>query len=151
MAIRVRINFELPRARRAPVGRREARALLKRAIRAALEAHDVREGEVSITLLDDDAIAGINRQYLAHEGPTDVISFTLHGEGEAPLGDLYVGWEQALRQAADFGVSPTEELARLAVHGTLHVLGYDHPEGPERERSSMWIRQEQILREVMGT
>jgi probable rRNA maturation factor len=80
-----------------------------------------------------------------------VITFALHGEGEPPLGDIYVGWEQALRQAADFGVSPAEELARLAVHGTLHVLGYDHPEGPERERSSMWIRQEQILREVMGT
>jgi probable rRNA maturation factor len=151
MAVRVRINFELPRARRAPVGRREARALFERAIRMALEAHSVKGGEVSLTLLDDEAIAAINEQYLAHEGPTDVITFALHGEGEPPLGDIYVGWEQALRQAADFGVSPREELARLAVHGTLHVLGYDHPEGPERERSSMWIRQEQILREVMGT
>jgi probable rRNA maturation factor len=79
-----------------------------------------------------------------------VLSFALHDEGEPPLGDVYVGVEQARRQAAEAGVAETEELVRLAVHGTLHVLGWDHPEEPEaRFRSPMWLRQEALVAEVM--
>jgi probable rRNA maturation factor len=55
-----------------------------------------------------------------------------------------------LRQAADLGEVPAVELARLVVHGTLHILGHDHPEGTERERSSMWKWQEEILQKVVG-
>jgi len=150
MALEIVVNFEVPRDRTAPLGRAVTRALLKRAARAALRAEGVAAAEVAITLLDDEAITTLNRQYLAHDYPTDVISFPLHGEGGTPVGDIYIGWDQALRQADALGEDPAVEIARLAIHGTLHVLGYDHPEGTERERSSMWKRQEEILRKVLG-
>jgi len=105
--------------------------------------------EISLTLLDDEAIAALNRRYLGREGPTDVLAFSL-GEPTAPLGDVYVGFQQAGRQAAEHGVPLEEELARLAIHGTLHVLGHDHPEGPERTRSAMIRLQERLLGELMG-
>lgn len=122
---------------------------VERAVRAALRAEGHAEGEVSVAFLDDAEITSLNREYLDHDRPTDVISFALHGEGEPPLGDVYVGVEQALRQAEELGVDPREELLRLAVHGTLHVLGYDHPEGEERVESEMFRRQEEILRSVL--
>jgi probable rRNA maturation factor len=120
------------------------------AVRHLLAAEGVGEAEISVALLDDAAIAGLNQHYLAHEGPTDAISFALHDAGEPPLGDVYVGVEQALRQAAELGVDPAEEVLRLALHGTLHVLGYDHPAGEARLVSPMFVRQEALLREFLG-
>ncbi len=118
---------------------------VERAVRATLRAEGHEAAELSVAFLDDAGITSLNREYLDHDRPTDVISFALHGEDEAPLGDVYVGVDQALRQAAELGVDPREELLRLAVHGTLHVLGWDHPEGEERLESAMFRRQEEIL------
>lgn len=125
------------------------RRLVARAARAALRQQDVRDAEVSVTLLDDAEIAAMNREFLSHDGVTDVISFPLFGEGEDPVGDVYIGYDQALRQARSNDVPAREELARLAVHGTLHVLGHDHPDGSERLRSDMWQVQESIVRQVV--
>ncbi|MDP9349126.1 MAG: rRNA maturation RNase YbeY [Gemmatimonadota bacterium] len=125
-------------------------AAVERAVRHVLRAEGHGAGEVSVAFLSDPEIAGLNREYLAHDRPTDVISFALHEPGEPPLGDVYVGVEQALRQATELGVDPGEEVLRLAVHGTLHVLGYDHPEGAERTESGMFRRQEELLREILG-
>ena len=122
------------------VGRVEA------AVRHVLRAEGVEAAEISVALVDDGQIAALNEEWLEHAGPTDVISFPLHVEGEPPLGDVYVGVEQAARQAAGFGASVAEEVLRLAVHGTLHVLGWDHPEGEERAGSEMFLRQEALLR-----
>lgn len=91
----------------------------------------------------------LHRRYLGRDTTTDVIAFPLYSAGEPPLGDIYIGYEQALRQAAAVGVTPDEELARLAIHGTLHVLGYEHPRGRDREQSGMWEVQERIVRRVM--
>lgn len=124
--------------------------LLERAAAATFRAAGAADAELSITLLDDAGIAALNERYLGHEGPTDVISFALYDEGEPPLGDVYIGHAQALRQAKLNGVAESEELARLAIHGTLHVLGEAHPEGDERLDSPMWRAQERILREVLG-
>ena len=130
--------------------RRAPRARLERAVRLTLDAEDVWESEISLTLLDDARIRALNRDHLAHDAPTDVLSFALHEDGEPPLGDIYLGVEQARRQAAEAGVTEVEELVRLAVHGTLHVLGWDHPDPPEeRFTSTMWRRQEAIVAEVM--
>ena len=104
--------------------------------------------EVSITLLEDDEIREINRSYLGHDRPTDVIAFAL-GDPDDLVGDIYIGLEQARRQAEELGVPPSEELLRLAVHGTLHVLGHDHPEGEDRYRSAMFEQQERIVRGVV--
>ncbi len=151
MAAEVHVEVVARPGARAPLAEDGLAALLERAVRAVLAAHGVAEAEVSVAVLDDAAIADLNERYLGRAGPTDVISFALGADGGAPIGDVYIGRDQALRQAAALGVAPREELARLAVHGTLHVLGYDHPEGEDRERSEMWRRQEAILREVLGT
>lgn len=126
-------------------------ALLEAAVRHTWEAEGRGPGEVSVTLLGDEAIAGLNRTYLHRDGPTDVIAFSLGNPGGAspPVGDVYVGAAQAGRQAREYGVSLREELVRLTVHGTLHVLGYDHPEGEERVESPMFLRQEELVRAVL--
>jgi probable rRNA maturation factor len=118
---------------------------LVRAVQATLRDRAVTDAEISLTLLGDAEIQALNQRYLGHDGPTDVLSFPLYEPGEPPVGDIYIGYAQALRQAEALGVPESEELARLAVHGTLHVLGYDHPEGEDRESSEMWRLQEEIL------
>jgi probable rRNA maturation factor len=121
---------------------------IRAAVRAALDAGQVTDAEISVTLLADDEIAELNRRYLGHEGPTDVIAFPLWDDGEPPVGDVYIGHDQALRQAASHHVPAREELARLAVHGTLHVLGHDHPDGDARLDSEMWRVQEAIVARI---
>lgn len=119
--------------------------LIRTAARAALVHAGSVHAEISITLLADAEITDLNARYLAHDRATDVLAFSLYEPGEDPVGDVYIGYEQALRQAAALGVPLREELARLAVHGTLHVLGYDHPAGEQRVHSAMWRTQEEIV------
>ncbi len=123
--------------------------LVERALHEALRREGVSSGELSVSFVSDAEIATLHGRYLGRDEPTDVLSFALHGAGEDPLGDIYVGHAQALRQAADAGVAPEEELTRLAVHGALHVLGCDHPDGPERFASEMFHKQEGIVRRAL--
>jgi probable rRNA maturation factor len=106
---------------------------------------------LSITFVGRAAISRLNARYLGHEGATDVISFGLGRAGKrgAVVGDVYICAEVARENARRQGVRAGEELLRLVVHGTLHVLGHDHPAGPERTTSSMWRRQERILARVV--
>lgn len=102
---------------------------------------------MSVAFVSDRAIATMNAKHLEHEGPTDVISFgfdrpTRH---DPVVGDVYIAPKVAARNAKTNRRSVREELVRLLVHGTLHVLGYDHPEDESRERSAMWRRQEQLV------
>ena len=122
---------------------------LRSAVSLVLRSAGLSEGEISLTLLDDDSIRELNRTYLGQDAPTDVISFTLHEGAEAVLGDVYVGYEQAAIQAAEAGVSVEEELARLSIHGTLHVLGYDHPDTEARFSSEMFILQESLVQKLL--
>jgi probable rRNA maturation factor len=127
-------------------------ARVEAAVRHVLREEGVDAAEISVALVSDTEIASLNEDYLQHEGPTDVISFALHEQGESPLGDIYVGVEQAVRQAAEFGATPADEVLRLAIHGTLHVLGWEHPEGAGRTESEMFARQEALLKDfVAGT
>lgn len=132
-------------AHAAPPNLTTAGGLLVQAVRATLAELDVAEAEISLTLLGDDEIADLNARYLGHQAPTDVLSFSLYEAGETPVGDIYIGYEQALRQAEALRIPAEAELARLAVHGTLHVLGYDHPEGEDRQGSEMWKIQERVV------
>lgn len=145
MSLVVQVNME---AAAAGTAARPLEALLERAAQAALLDAGFRDATLSVTLLDDAGITALNREYLDRDGPTDVIAFALHEPGESPLGDVYVGVDQAARQADAYAVPLAQELARLVIHGTLHVLGQDHPEGPERDSSSMWVLQERLVREV---
>lgn len=126
------------------------RRLLARAARAALRYESVDAGEISITLLDNAEIAAMNAEYLDHEGPTDVISFPLYDEDEDVVGDIYVGFDVARRESLASGITLEEELVRLVVHGTLHIVGYDHPEDEDRLDSEMWELQEHIVAKVMS-
>ena len=127
----------------------QTRGRLARAVRATLADEGTKHGEVSLTLVGDDRIRGLNRDYLGRDRVTDVISFALHGPGEPLLADIYIGYPQALRQAAELGLSAHEELVRLAIHGTLHALGYDHPE-EDRFASDFFRRQEALVERVLA-
>jgi rRNA maturation RNase YbeY len=91
-------------------------------------------------------MARLNRRHLGHAGPTDVISFGFApSPGEGLVGDVYICPDVARANARVAGCGVREELLRLVVHGTLHVLGWDHPVGRARESSPMWRRQEALL------
>lgn len=125
-------------------------ALLEAGVRAVLASEGVEEGEVSLTFLGDGAIRALNLKYLQKDHPTDVLAFSLHDPGTPPVGDVYVGYEQARRQAEELGIELVEELLRLAIHGTLHVMGHEHPDGESRSGCEMYRRQEEILGGVLG-
>lgn len=140
----VRLHLNVPGGESVP------RDLLLRAAGLTLDAEGVSRAEVSVTLLGDEEIVELNRRYLAHDWIPDVLSFPLHEPDEPTLGDVYVGLDQARRQAREIGVPLEEELVRLVVHGILHVLGYDHPETPEgRDGSEHYRRQEALVRRIM--
>lgn len=152
MAAAVQVQFDVGLGQRDDVMARAAayRRLLGRAARAALRHERVPAGEVSITLLDDTGITDLNHRFLSRDLVTDVIAFALYEPPEPPVGDIYIGFDQAVRQAAGAGVDVAEELVRLAVHGVLHVLGHDHPDGTERVDTEMWRIQESIVIQVMA-
>jgi probable rRNA maturation factor len=125
---------------------------LARVIAIALAAEGRQDAEVTLVITDDEAVAELNREYRAVDGPTDVLSFPAQeptpGFVSAPevagyLGDIVIALPFTRQQAADLGRPLGDELRLLAVHGTLHLLGYDHAE-PEDE-AAMWTRQDEIL------
>lgn len=128
-----------------------ARARVARVAERVLRAEGVRDAALSITFVSDRRIAALNWQHLQHRGPTDVISFGFApSHAGAPLeGDIYIASEVARRNALAAGTGAREELLRLVVHGVLHVLGHDHPEGERRYESPMWRRQEELLGAAM--
>jgi probable rRNA maturation factor len=128
-----------------------SRARVHEAAVAALKAGRVKNAMLSITFVGRAAISELNRRYLKHHGPTDVISFGLGRTGKrgAVVGDIYICPEVARDNAKRQGIPVGEEVLRLVVHGTLHVLGHDHPTGPSRTTSPMWRRQERILARVL--
>ena len=112
------------------------RAWLKRVIVEALGMEKVADAEVSLVITSDERIHEINRKYRQVDAPTDVIAFALTEgategfvsppDGIIHLGEIVISYPTAVRQAAEHGHSVQQELAILIVHGTLHLLGYDH-------------------------
>ena len=90
----------------------------------------------------------LNRRATGRRGLTDVIAYALPQPDGTLLGDVYICPAAAALQSRNGG-RVADELVRLAVHGTLHVLGYDHPEGPGRTRSAMWQRQERYVHRLL--
>jgi len=110
---------------------RDAKALLRRAINAAASAAASSGGEVSVVLADDAAVRKLNRTWRHRDAPTNVLSFPAHaarGDGQQPrfLGDIVIAYETAAREAGSARKSLAQHLAHLAVHGFLHLVGYDH-------------------------
>ncbi|MDW0108980.1 rRNA maturation RNase YbeY [Sporosarcina aquimarina] len=134
----------------------DTRQLVQGILSFAAEKEGLENGtELSVTFLDDEAIRQVNREYRGKDQATDVISFALEevGEGEVPvvaidemprhLGDLLISVETAKRQAAEYGHSIEREIGFLALHGFLHLLGYDHMS--ETDEKVMFGRQEELL------
>lgn len=99
--------------------------LLSRAALLVAHDHGFQEGEISIAVVDDAAMHQLNRRYLDHDYPTDVLSFVLEQEGERLEGEIIVSADYAAREAPRYGWTLREELALYVVHGALHLVGYD--------------------------
>ena len=115
------------------------RPLLARRARQVLREVAQSKAELSIALVDDVAMIELNAQHRGKRGPTDVLSFSLlegaHSEFRgALLGDVVIDVEQAARQARRARRTLDDELAKLLVHGVLHLLGHDHEEPDEARR-----------------
>jgi probable rRNA maturation factor len=126
---------------------RDGEDLFRRAALASLESGGSREGEVSYTFVSAEEIRALNRDYLARDRPTDVIAFDL-GDGQNLLGDVYISPEVAAANAVEHGQTERQETLRLVVHGSLHVIGLDHPDGPGRTSAPMFVLQEELLRSL---
>lgn len=88
----------------------------------------------------------LNARWKGKPRPTDVLAFPLSSPGGMLAGDIYICPWVAAREARVRRIPLRQELERLVVHGVLHVLGFEHPEGSGREDSPMWRRQERYLR-----
>ena len=113
--------------------------------------------EISVMLVDNETIRTLNRDYRDKDAATDVLSFPMEedlpdeiapqiigGPTERMLGDLVISVERAVEQAAEYGHAVERELAFLTVHGLLHLLGYDHEQGPAAE-AEMQAEEKRIL------
>jgi probable rRNA maturation factor len=127
-----------------PRGLARAAAPLRALVLAALALEGRRAGEVAVTLADDATLRGLNRDWRGLDRATDVLSFG-YDEGEGPVsGDVIVSLERVREQASRFRVSPGRELARVVVHGALHLAGLDHQHTAARRR--MRAREDRVLR-----
>jgi probable rRNA maturation factor len=109
---------------------------LRRAVAATLRAAGVADGHLGLELVDAERIRNLNREHRGRDRPTDVLSFPIDGTGPAP----------GPRELGDVVICPAEttDLVEAAVHGVLHLCGYDH----EADGGEMLALQERILNEV---
>lgn len=124
-----------------------APTLLREAARAALEHQHASPGSLSIAVSGDEALQALNRQFLGHDHPTDVLSFpSATDDPDAPgryFGDIAISYARAYAQAQAGGHAVTAELQLLTVHGVLHLLGHDH--ATPQDKTLMWQAQAEIL------
>jgi probable rRNA maturation factor len=120
------------------------------AIGCVLAQHEVEEGSaVTVVITNDDEVRRLNAQFRGVDAPTDILSFPAEAlpdeiEGEVPyLGDLIIAYPYASRQAQEAGHALGDDLVLLAIHGTLHLLGYDHDSAANQE--AMWVEQAAAL------
>jgi probable rRNA maturation factor len=120
--------------------------LLKHAARAVL-THQSVEGDLTIVLTDDAQLQELNRDYLGIDAPTDVLSFpaseTDPETARRYLGDILISIPRAAKQAQTGDHELEAEAQLLTVHGTLHLLGYDH--AGEQDKARMWKAQAEVL------
>lgn len=117
---------------------------VRRVVEAVLRG-ERRRATISVTFLGRDAMRRLNARHTGHDYPTDVLAFELEEPDGRTVGDVYVCAYVASRESRARNIPLEEELVRLVVHGTLHVLGRDHPDGEARTRSAMWRRQERYV------
>ena len=125
---------------------------VRKAIDIAIKNQKLDNLEFNIIIVDNDYIHELNKNYRNIDRPTDVITFALEDYEDGiklehrMLGDIYISIDKAISQAEEYGHDLRRELSFLAVHGFLHLLGYDHMEKEEEE--IMFSLQEEILNEA---
>jgi probable rRNA maturation factor len=124
--------------------RRVDAARVRRVLRGAARALHV-SGEMALVLAGDRTLRRLNRRYRGKDRPTDVLSFPGPGRGEG-LGDVLISVESAERNARVLGLSLARELDVLALHGLLHLLGYDH----ETDDGTMDRLERRLRRRLLG-
>ena len=134
----------------------EIREMLERVCLKSLQYEEFNEDcEVSLSIVTNDEIHDINKQFRNIDSPTDVLSFPqltfeegeeadVNENGEIVLGDIIISIDRAKEQAEEYGHSLKRELAFLSVHSMLHLMGYDHM--VDEERKVMEAKQEEILK-----
>ena len=129
------------------------KGVVRQAVKATLADRDFPYGaEVSVTFCDNNYIKALNKKYRKKNSATDVLSFPLYDFAEeelafeadesVALGDIVISIERAKAQAKEIGHSFLEETAFLAVHSTLHLLGYDHERSPEADEAQCAAQRE---------
>ncbi|WP_313903024.1 rRNA maturation RNase YbeY [Planococcus salinarum] len=127
---------------------------VERILQHAAKEEKIEDAELSVSFVTNDKIREINREYRDKDQPTDVISFAMEEQGEGEvviqdsgeprvLGDIIISLDRTREQAADYGHSFERELGFLAVHGFLHLMGYDHMN--EEDEKNMFAKQDVIL------
>lgn len=104
-----------------------------------------RDASISVTFLGRESMRRLNARHKGVDRPTDVLAFALADPEGRAVGDVYLCASVARDEARSRGLAVNEELVRLVVHGTLHALGWDHPDDETRTRSAMWRRQERYV------
>jgi probable rRNA maturation factor len=104
------------------------------AARRVLEDSSYRSAAISVAVVDDDTIHALNRQFLKHDYPTDVLSFTLEDTGSHLDGEIVLSAETAATAAAEHGTTAAQEQLLYVIHGMLHLVGYDDVEPADAER-----------------
>ncbi|CAN5453631.1 hypothetical protein BH10BAC6_BH10BAC6_12610 [soil metagenome] len=102
------------------------------AVKKAMKGEGIKAAAVDVILLSDASIHDMNKKFLKHDFATDVITFPL--EDQPMTGEIYISVETASEQAAEYGVTLTNELCRLAIHGALHLVGHDDATKAQREQ-----------------
>ncbi len=131
--------------------------VIRRAICAALEYEDFPfDASVSVLFCDNAHIRKLNKSFRGKDKHTDVLSFPMYEDGDfsdarifgrAELGDIVISVERAKEQAEELGHGFLREAAFLAIHSTLHLLGYDHERSPEDDEEQC-RRQREIIKNV---
>jgi probable rRNA maturation factor len=120
-------------------------SLFRECAAVVLSGERKKRAEISYVIVNDAFIHAINKAYLRHDYPTDIITFPL-GEGDAMEGEIYISAETARRNADEYHVALREEIARLAIHGVLHLCEYE--DGTEQEKKRMRQKEDQYLKRV---
>ena len=139
-------------------------AAIEKYVMRAMELEGIENGEIAVALSDNSYVRSLNRQFRGIDAPTDVLSFPANQldepmsqalkkglvpeegeeEGAIALGDIIISMERAEEQAQEYGNTLEEEVCFLAVHGALHLMGYDHID----QQDEQVMRQKQ--REALG-
>lgn len=104
---------------------------LVRYVERVIKSEGHSRASVSVVCIGGPKMRALNRRFLRHDYTTDVLSFPLSEEGRCE-GEIYLNLDKVNEQAREYGVSPESELARLVIHGTLHLVGYDDATAKDR-------------------